>query len=207
MDVPPTKRPESLQRSPIDLSLIDDSPELERCLEDWLDLHRGFASACDLGQVRFFLAKLSNAPESVSRALLGSGTHFSTYLIDSSDHRMKLTVKVSHPSFCRETIDRDKYRRSIAKLRTLHEVSLVPPIETLDIGEKQIALVMPYAKQSWTEAAQHWQPLRSWIEHSLILFDQLDLVLNDIPQVRCVNGIPMMVDLSDLIPKNTSDTM
>ncbi len=186
------------RRQLIDLSQMDEYPDLEQCFEDWLKLHRPFASLCDPSRVRAQAESIAVNPSSWQTSKVGEGIHFEVYRISDAAAPLSTVIKVSRPDFSGLYPNAASFERLLRKLKSIHTVSLLPPMDVFLTQQQRIAIVMPYANQPVSAAAAHWQPLERWINHSVALLAQAHMELNDVLQIRCTNGTPFIYDVSDL---------
>lgn len=185
-------------RDHVDHQLSEDSLEMELCFEDWLHLHRQFASVCDLSRAQQMARQVTENPNAFKSQWLGSGTHFEAYRLDTFDARCSLALKVSNQGFPHGQRTMAEFEQCLMKVRGITEPSLTPPIEFFRTQDDRLAILMPYGSSASIEAARHWQPLQIWIDHTLKLYDKLGIILDDMVQIRSWRGTPFIIDLSDL---------
>ena len=134
-------------------------------------------------------------------SFIGEGYHFQSFRV----HRggpIPLVISLATSGFAQGLISgHNGWCEAMAHLKT-RNLPLIPPFEilrhTTSEGEK-IAYITPYGGQKEEMASPHWQPLRGHIE---LLTDGLlhgGLRLRDIAQIRCLEGIPFIIDWSDLV--------
>lgn len=122
--------------------------------------------------------------------LLGRGTHFSAYRFGG------LVFKRAHPgTFKRGALTLRVWLSALEKAKGLG--GLMPPFELVATGETP-ALVMPYGAQPLAQAGVAWQPIAAVVKGFEGELERAGLVLDDVFQGRCREGVPFLVDLSDL---------
>lgn len=126
---------------------------------------------------------------------IGEGTHFRSYRMRCGEDG--IVVSLAKPTF-RDGLraSQEEWRRRMYVVKGL-SAPLIPPLEALWV-EDQLALIMPYLPQAEEAALPHWQPLTEHIETLKQRLRQQGLYLADVIQIRCLNGVPFIMDWSDL---------
>lgn len=124
----------------------------------------------------------------VGEERIGEGTHFEVYLLKTSP--LKLVAKVPKPTFF---FDQD-VRAWFRAIETLQNAdwALMPPLAFIETGEEWV-MIMPYCpKKALT--AEYSDVILAGQNH----LDKLGLTIGDLWQIYCCQGVPFVVDLSDL---------
>ncbi len=122
---------------------------------------------------------------------LGSGAHFEAFRVGG------LVLKRSLPDAApREAMRLRNLARALALAKSVE--GLMPPFETVPV-DQGIALVMPYGDRPMTEAGAHWLPLADRLPELAKALAAVGLQLDDVAQCRSRDGVPFLVDLSDLV--------
>ncbi len=133
---------------------------------------------------------LSEAELGRKGVLLGTGTHFSAWRLGGLVYKRALPGTFGKGALT--------LRGWLAALQKAQGVgSLMPPYEVLTQGEA-VSLVMPYGGEPLAKAHQAWQPIDATVKAFEADLGRAGLVLDDVVQARCRDGIPFLVDLSDL---------
>lgn len=126
---------------------------------------------------------------------IGEGTHFCSYRMRGGDDG--IVVSLAKATF-REGLraSQEEWRRRMYVVKGL-SAPLIPPLEALWVHD-QLALVMPYLPQTEAAASPHWLPLNNPIKTLKQSLRQQGLYLADVVQIRCISGVPFVMDWSDL---------
>lgn len=159
--------------------------------KDRRELRARFYRAFDLSRCEALLA-LSSEELNRRHAFLGSGRHFEAWHFRD----LGLVIKRSHSGFHRA--DSASGRRWLEALRKARDVApLWPPVEAF-VTEKAFGLVMPFGEKIFGEVRSHWEPLTERLAQLRRNLQGLGLELADVTQVKAADGVPFVVDLSDL---------
>ena len=137
------------------------------------------------------LLGLSKAELERKAQYLGAGAHFEAFRVGG------LVLKRSLP----DSAPRDAMRlRDLGRALGLAKAveGLMPPFETVPLGQG-LALAMPYGDRPASEAGAHWLPLADRLPELAKALAGVGLQLDDVAQCRCRDGVPFLVDLSDLV--------
>lgn len=127
--------------------------------------------------------------------LLGEGTHFRSYRMRSGEDGVVVSLaKSTFRNGLRAS--QEEWRRRIYVVKGLN-IPLVPPLEALWVQD-QLALIMPYMPQTELAISPAWLPLQNHIETLQQNLRQQSLHLADVIQIRCIDGVPFVMDWSDL---------
>ena len=133
-------------------------------------------------------------------SFIGEGTHFQSFRVNKCGPT-PLVLSVANEQFCAGLAsNHSAWAKAMSLLRTLN-LPLVPPFEVLhnDAYDAKIAYVTPFGGQHENKASSHWQPLASQVEYLTDGLRKCGLGLDDVAQIRCLDGIPFIIDWSDLI--------
>ncbi len=127
--------------------------------------------------------------------LIGEGSHFRSYRMRSGEDGV--VVSLAKPTF-RDGLraSQEEWRRRIYVVKGLN-APLIPPIEALWVHD-QLAVVMPYMPQAEEAASSAWLPLKNHTQTLQQSLRQQGFFLADVLQIRCLNGVPFLIDWSDL---------
>lgn len=160
------------------------------------NLKSQFYTAYDVSLVNSFLSKISGMCENERRHLngfLGEGTHFQSFELNVSP--IPLAINVAKDSFQKRGQKAlDKWQRAIEVARSLDEAALVPPMDVLNVFGLT-AVVMPKGKVPERSSTKMLDVMLLDTARAL---GQAGLALDDYPQVREAQGVPFIVDWSDL---------
>ncbi len=122
--------------------------------------------------------------------LLGTGTHFAAYRFGGMVYKRALPS-----TFARGALTLRGWLAALGRAKAVG--GLMPPYEVLAQGEAP-SLVMPYGDGPLGSAGPAWQPIAGTVQAFEAELAKAGLILDDVLQIRCRNGVPFVVDLSDL---------
>jgi hypothetical protein len=155
-----------------------------------------FYQAYDIAKISGFLARVAALPEAERRRLpgfLGEGSHFQSFEVLASP--IHLAVSISKGSFQKlgdAALRRWNEAMNLAK--SLEQAVLVPPMDVLQ-QHGVMAIVMPKGQNVSRQGAR---AVNSMLHETARALGQVGLVLDDYPQIREAQGVPFIVDWSDL---------
>ena len=133
--------------------------------------------------------------------LIGEGCHFKSFRVNSHGP-VALVLSIATSGFKDGLVSGyNKWALAMARLKPLR-LPLVPPFEILrheDADHTKIALVTPYGGEKEVMASAHWQPLAGHIDSLNDGLKDHELSLDDVAQIRCLEGMPFVIDWSDLM--------
>jgi len=161
-------------------------------------LNNEFASTLDEALVRQLLIG-SDEHLSASFNLLGEGTHFKAWLLRPGPNpSFQLVLKRPTSNFYPPGGPDYRHWRSCLMLLKKEPIPpLIPPFAVIEQGE-QYGLVMPYGPDPVAKVAAHWQPLDRQTQDYKAALTKKGLYIDDILQIRVWQGIPFLIDLSDI---------
>ncbi len=156
-----------------------------------------FATAFDAARAQHLLDQ-SDSHLSGAFPVVGEGTHFKAWRLRSGGNpAFELVLKRAHSSFL--TPDMPRYRHwvdGISRLR-LVKSPLIPPYAVITT-DKYCGLVMPYGPDPLVKAAPIWQPIDTHLQNMTSSLSVEGLCLDDTIQCRVWQGIPFLIDFSDI---------
>lgn len=160
------------------------------------NLRTRFYDAYDVSYVMQFISKLATMPEAERRDLpgfLGEGTHFQSFELDSLS--LPLAINVGKTSFARRGESAlSRWKEAVRVAQSLESASLVPPMDVINAFGLTV-LVMPRGKVVSKSGAKVVDAL---LQDTAKALGQAGLVLDDYPQIREAEGVPFIIDWSDL---------
>jgi len=162
-------------------------------------LREAFFRIYDHGRVSDYLARLASGRIVSGLSLIGEGMHFRCWREEKIGAEMELVFKVASQDFVSEVGNLSSWHAGLSRMP--RDTDLMPPIGVvpLKIGSMvSIGLAMPYGPDSEDRCSDWWQP----VSERVAAFNEGarlgGLAFGDIPQIRCWDGIPFMIDISDL---------
>lgn len=160
------------------------------------DLKSLFYASLDASAITTLITRLSKISEAERRFLpgfLGEGVHFQSFELAS--HPIPLVVNVGKASFLkRGDASLRRWQQAIRLACSIDEETLVPPMDIVNAANLT-AIVMPKGQDVAGQAAKSLD--RRLIDTAKAL-GHLGLVLDDYPQIREIEGVPFIIDWSDL---------
>jgi hypothetical protein len=155
-----------------------------------------FYSAYDASLIAAFITKLAAMKEPQRRSLnefLGEGTHFQSFEINTTPIPLALNI-AKHSFTQRGEAAVSRWRAAVELARSLEDAELIPPMDVVHVSGLT-AIVLPKGHSISRCNAKTVDA--SLLEASKAL-GQAGLVLDDYPQVREAQGVPFIIDWSDL---------
>ncbi len=168
-------------------------------LQELKTLKEKFAGAADEARLHSLFADKVCRDGGKGLELLGEGTHFRAFRVrgpDGSD----LVIKRALPTFGGgpRTPGRQAWLRSLrAAAPLLGATPLLAPWLVLEDGD-ELGLAMPFGPAPAAAAAPRWQPLDRARADLVAHLAGAGLEIADQLQIRCRDGVPFVIDLSDL---------
>jgi hypothetical protein len=160
------------------------------------NLKPAFYETFDPSVIMSFLQKLAPLSESQRRQIdgfLGEGMHFQSFGLATTP--LELAVSVAKETFTgKGDLAIDHWRDAVNQARKIEGDTLVPPMEILQhMG--LTALVMPKGRQMSKDFCA-LTDIR--LQETSKALGGAGLVLDDYPQLREAQGVPFIIDWSDL---------
>jgi hypothetical protein len=159
-------------------------------------LKAAFYESFDPSAIAAFLRGLSGKTESQRRdveGFLGEGSHFQSFRM--STRPLELAVSVAKSTFTnRGELALKRWREALNLARKIEGETLVPPMEVIQ-SDGLTALVMPRGTDL-TKASNAAANQR--LHETSKALGSAGLVLDDYPQLRQAQGVPFIIDWSDL---------
>ncbi len=162
-------------------------------------LKEAFFRSYDGGRVADLFVKLAAGRQVPGLSLIGEGMHFRCWREKKAGRDLDLVLKVASPEFLSEIGNIRAWTDSLAKMPV--DIELMPPIAMvpLKVGMvESIGIAMPFGPDDADRCSDWWQPMTDLVAAFKGGAKLGGLVLGDIPQIRCWDGIPFMIDISDL---------
>jgi hypothetical protein len=162
-------------------------------------LRETFFRTYDEGLAVDLLAKLGAGRQVAGTSLIGEGMHFRCWRESKAQGQMDLVLKIASREFLSEVASIAGWRALLANMPI--DTDLMPPIAVLPVKVGQIdsiGMVMPFGPDGEDRCSTWWQPIRDRLTAFKDGARLNGLVLGDVPQIRCWEGIPFMIDISDL---------
>jgi hypothetical protein len=160
------------------------------------DLKSLFYASFDESRVITLLSRLAPMSESARRSLdqfIGEGSHFQSFEVSASP--ISLVLNVAKDSFTRGgDLTVKRWCEAISRVRNIEDAALVPPMNVIQHGGLT-AIVMPKGQDVGRECAKL---LNQKLIETAKALGHAGLVMDDYPQVRQANGVPFIIDWSDL---------
>lgn len=178
-----------------------------RQLDDVRRLHEAWVLSFDRSRCQSLFSDAVCRRDGEGLVLLGEGRHFRSYRIEGQSLPgrpvVDLVIKRANDYFPRSgTVGRRTWLEAMTSLATRRDLPLVPPFALLgDSGngaEKELGIAMPFGPDDKSKAALHWPPAGDWERILAESLASLGLRLEDQLQTRVWNGVPFVIDLSDL---------
>ena len=170
--------------------------------DDRLSLRKGFYQAYDPSMLQNLLMDHTRLTGLSARGkCIGQGTHFQSFQIDGRGP-LSLVLSVATSEFAGGLVSgHQTWYQAMTRLKSL-DLPLVPPFEILRherADHATLGFVTPFGRQKQEKASSHWQPLDGLINGLHAELHKNQLCLQDVVQIRCAEGIPFVIDWSDLI--------
>ena len=173
---------------------------------DQARLREAFHHLFDRSKAEHWLRHFDRLEGQAQDLLVGEGTHFRTLRLppcrpwprgEGDAASLTLVMKRALPTF--GDAHSPGVRRWAQNLLTLAAAPppLAPPMEVV-WADQAVGLVMPFGADGHAAAAPHWQPIGGAIENFETHLRGLGMALQDMVQIRVWEGIPFVVDFSDL---------
>ncbi len=162
-------------------------------------LRSQFYRTYDEGRISDQLQRLAANHQVGGLSPIGEGMHFRCWREKKTSGGMDLVLKVAKNDFLTEI---GNFKAWVARLTKLPlRLDLMPPIAfvPLRVGSiETLGLAMPYGPDESVQCSSWWQPLEEQVQAFKQGLNLNGLILGDIPQIRCWDGIPYIVDISDV---------
>lgn len=133
---------------------------------------------------------LAEAELGTRGVLLGTGTHFSAWRFGGLVYKRALPGTFRKGAFTLRG-----WREALEKAKAVG--GLMPPFEVL-VQDERVGVVMPFGGDPLALAHPAWHPVATTVKDFEAALARAGLVLDDVVQARCRDGVPFLVDLSDL---------
>jgi hypothetical protein len=154
-------------------------------------LEAGFYLAFDRTLVETVVSKDRDALEKI-----GHGVDFEVFLLTRGVS--PLVVKIAdNDDLIPDSIRR---RNLVEALRVVgaKKFSLWPPMEVFEVGD-DLVIVQPYASESLDKASDSWLPIDGCLNELDDNLKSAGYRIEDKQQGGCLDGIPFVYDVSDLV--------
>lgn len=184
--------------------------------KDGKRLHQAFYQAFDASAAEQALLYIGEQ-ESLGRRSplgldeLGEGTHFRAYKLRSplGDKGVSVCLKIAKPGFVasKGQAGMERWADEVEGLEvkaSKNLIPLIPPMTVLRVRARGSlkqdvwGIAMPFGPSDLKAASAHWQPLDALLKELTRGLKEAGYHLDDILQGRCWEGIPFLVDFSDL---------
>lgn len=160
------------------------------------DLKASFYASFDESRVTTLLSRLAPMSEQSRRSLdnfLGEGSHFQSFELLGSP--INLVVNVAKASFTKAgDVHLKRWCEAIGRAKSIDGETLIPPMAVIRHAGL-VAVAMPKGQDVSRETSRG-------INHKLMTtakaLGSAGLVMDDYPQVRQLQGVPFIIDWSDL---------
>jgi hypothetical protein len=162
-------------------------------------LREAFFQTYDEGRAMDLLGKLAAGRQCAGLSLIGEGMHFRCWRESKAKGPIDLVLKIAKEDFLSEVGNLAIWRTALANMPI--GIDLMPPTALLPVklGKvDSVGMVMPFGPDLEDKCSTWWQPIRDRLTTFKEGAGLNGLVLGDIPQIRCWEGIPFMIDISDL---------
>jgi hypothetical protein len=153
----------------------------------------------DEGRISDQLNKLAAGQPVGGLSFIGEGMHFQCWREKKAKDGMELVLKVAKNDFLTEIGNFKAWVAGVNKLPL--GIDLMPPIAfvPLRVGTREtLGLAMPYGPDEPGQCSSWWQPMEEQLKAFRQGLKLGGLTLGDIPQIRSWEGIPFIVDISDV---------
>lgn len=175
---------------------------------DRIRLREAFYKAFDAGRLRHAAQSLAKGGAFPGFETVGAGMHFRCFVetpgVPGLGSRLRLVLKIASKEFISEVGNAAQWA---ARMQMVAGEALVPPFEILHLqaettkGAETVALIMPYGPDPESCRSEWWLPRDDdFLRQFYLGLSKRDLHLGDLPQMRCWDGIPFIIDFSDLRP-------
>jgi hypothetical protein len=155
-----------------------------------------FYQAYDNARISGFLARVAALSETERRNLpgfLGEGSHFQSFEVAATP--IHLAVSIAKGSFHKlGDAALRRWSEAMTLAKSLEQAVLVPPMDILQ-QHGLMAIVMPKGQVVSRQGAK---AVNTLLHETAKALGQAGLVLDDYPQIREAEGVPFIVDWSDL---------
>lgn len=162
-------------------------------------LREVFFQTYDEGRATDLLGKLALGRQLTGVSLIGEGMHFRCWREKKTGSPMDLVLKIATQEFLSDVGNLEVWRSCLAKMPIGTE--LMPPMAVLPVKvglTESIGIVMPFGPDGENKCSTWWLPLGDRLAAFIDNARLNGLVLGDVPQIRCWEGIPVLIDISDL---------
>lgn len=162
-------------------------------------MRESFAAASDEAHLRSLFSEKVCQNNGKGLDLLGEGSHFRAYRLRGPGGG-ELVIKRALPHFGggRQSPGRQAWLRALRTLKPLlGSTPLLAPWVLLEDGD-EIGLVTPFGPEPIAKAAERWLPLDKVRQELGMKLRAAGLEIADQLQLRCLGGVPFVIDLSDL---------
>lgn len=162
-------------------------------------LREAFYQAFDRGRMTDAFHRLVAGRSVMGFEEIGSGMHFKCWRDRAMVGGMSLVVKVSTPELLVELGNQDLWIKGLDRIGA--GVPLIPPFEVIDLsssGKTPVGMVMPYGESAPALDFSQPRQFKPWLADFYRQIEVMGMELGDIPQIRVWDGVPFIVDLSDL---------
>ena len=168
-------------------------------VQDLKMMKESFAAAADEARLRSLFNEKICRNEGKGLDLLGEGTHFRAFrLRDASGGDLVIKRALPHFAGGPGSPGRRAWQRALDALRPLVATTpLLAPWLVIEEGD-ELGLATPYGPEPALVAAARWQPLAEARVALTASLKRAGLEIADQLQLRCRNGVPFVIDLSDL---------
>jgi hypothetical protein len=164
--------------------------------QDSARLRDAFHQSLDFSVIDSWLKNLlPQKSDAIYAQSYASGSHNLCFHLRRPGFPMDLAIKIPLSALGQKGAQ--SVPAKLGALKRVNSPSLVPPIHELKQNDIAIT-VMPFGTHDAKAAHAHWQPLQPWIDELHKQLAQQALLLDDVVQIRCWQGIPFVIDFSDL---------
>jgi hypothetical protein len=167
-----------------------------------LDLKLLFYQAYDSAKVAGFISRVSALAESERRTVegfLGEGSHFQSFEVPAKP--IYLAVSIAKKAFQKQgDVALRRWAEAMGVAKSLDHATLVPPLDIIN-QDGVVAVVMPRGQAM---SRQRARAVSTMLHDTARALGQAGLVLDDYPQIFEAQGVPFIVDWSDLAFAKTS---
>jgi len=161
-------------------------------------LREVFFQTYDEGRALDRMTKLAFGSHLPGLSLIGEGMHFRCWREERTGP-MDLVYKVANQEFLSEVGNLSSWIAKLAKMPS--GIDLMPPNAMVLInyeGIETVGVTMPFGPEPEDLCGAWWLPMTERLAEFKDRARHSGLILGDIPQIRCWNRIPFLIDISDL---------
>ena len=131
-----------------------------------------------------------------STKLIGEGIHFKSYIFNR-ESSFPLVISIGKTNFKNNLPSSfEKWRSCLMQLKRIY-MPLIPPFEIVSNSD-QIGYVTPYVPDPADTSHSLWLPIKDLCDKLSRQLTRMSLVLDDYWQIKCLRGVPFIIDLSDI---------